>query len=102
CVKEMPSIARLAANPRLKDVVFVCVSVDDLSSTVQNFLRDKGWPMTFLRAQTLPDGFRTEGIPATFIIAPDGRVVRSEVGGMDWDTRENIEMLEKLANGEQV
>lgn len=102
CVKEMPSIARLAANPRLKDVAFVCVSVDEETSTVRNFLRGKDWPMTFLRAHSLPDAFQTEGIPATFIVAPDGKVVFSEVGGMEWDSPENVERLEGLARDNQV
>src|SRR5262249_17837578 len=29
CVEELPSIANLARNPRLKDVTFVCISTDD-------------------------------------------------------------------------
>ena len=33
--------SRLAANPRLKDVEFVCVSVDAESSTIRNFLSSR-------------------------------------------------------------
>ena len=35
CVKEMPSIARLAEDPRLKDkgIAFVCVSIDESSGS---------------------------------------------------------------------
>lgn len=96
CVEEMPSIARLAANPRLKDVAFVCVSVDDSAATVRRFLRDKDWSMTILRAHSLPENLQTDGIPATFIIAPDGRIVVAEVGGKDWDTTETVERLASL------
>ena len=97
CVKEMPSIARLAADPKLKDVAFVCVSVDDTSDVVKNFLRGKDWPMTVLRTQGLPKIFETEGIPATFIIDPKGNVVASEVGSAEWDDPSVIEFLQKLA-----
>ncbi len=97
CVREMPSIAALAANPRLKDVAFVCASVDDSSETVREFLRGKNWSMTFLRATNRPPAYQTNGIPATFLIRPDGTLISSEVGATDWDTDENVDLLEHLA-----
>jgi thiol-disulfide isomerase/thioredoxin len=96
CVREMPSIARLAANPKMKGVAFVCVSTDDSGPTVKRFLAGKNWPMTILRAESLPPVFATEGIPATFIIAPDGKVVASEIGSADWDGPEVVAFLEKV------
>ena len=41
CLEEMPSIAHLAANPMLKEkgVVFVCVSTDDSSQVLREFLQ---------------------------------------------------------------
>src|SRR4051794_36501020 len=87
CVEELPTIARLARSPRLAGVAFVCVSVDDSPETVRRFLRGKDWPMTFLHADatSLPAVFTSEGgaIPATFLIAPDGRVAASTVGAAD-------------------
>ena len=44
--------------------------------------------MTVLHCQVAPPVFPTDGIPATFIIAPDGRIVAAEVGSNDWDTPE--------------
>jgi thiol-disulfide isomerase/thioredoxin len=97
CVGEMPSIARLADNPRLKDknVEFVCVSTDDSIDKVVQFVRDKNWPMTVLRARSLPPVFTTEAIPATYIITPDGRIVAAEVGANDWDRADVVAFLEK-------
>jgi thiol-disulfide isomerase/thioredoxin len=97
CVAELPSIARLAADPRVKDVAFVCVAIDDSPNTVREFIRGKDWPMTILHATSLPDTFATDGIPATFLIAPDGRIVAAEVGGASWDDPSVIALLEKLA-----
>jgi thiol-disulfide isomerase/thioredoxin len=101
CVREMPSIARLAARDTFKDknIAFVCVSVDDASETVRQFVRDKNWPMTVLRANksTLPPVFQTEGIPATFVISPAGRIVAAEVGSSDWDQSDVVAFLEKTA-----
>ncbi len=99
CVGEMPSIARLAANPRLKDddVAFVCVSIDDDSETVKRFLKGKDWPMTVLRATDLPPVFATDGIPATFLINPEGRIVVAEVGAATWDAPEVAAFLAAMA-----
>jgi thiol-disulfide isomerase/thioredoxin len=99
CREEMPSIANLAANQRLKDkgVVFLCVSVDESSQALQSFLKDKNWGMTILRATSLPPAFQTEGIPATFLIAPDGKIVTAEVGSAKWDDPTVIDFLDKLA-----
>src|SRR5271166_6835064 len=101
CVREMPSIARLAENPRLKgkNIEFVCVSTDDSTDKVVRFVRDKNWPMTVLRAQSLPPVFSPEppAIPATYIITPGGRIVAAEVGANDWDNADVVAFLEKAA-----
>lgn len=97
CVAEMPSIAALAANPRLKDVAFVCVATDESTEDVKRFLAGKNLPMTVLRATDVPPVFTTEGIPATFIITPDGLIDVAEVGGQDWNTPKVISLLEDLS-----
>lgn len=100
CVGEMPSIARLASHPSLqgKNIAFVCVATDDSIETVRRFTSDKQWPMTVLQADALPGAYLTDGIPATFIIAPDGRVLAMTVGGHDWDTPETIKNLQAVAD----
>ncbi|APW59945.1 TlpA family protein disulfide reductase [Paludisphaera borealis] len=99
CIGEMPSIARLAGDARFqgKNIAFVCVATDDSIETVRKFVRDKQWPMTILHADGLPGVFLTDGIPATFIIAPDGRVVATTVGSHDWDRPEVVKSLEAVA-----
>ncbi len=99
CVKEMPSIARLAENPRLRDkgIAFVCVSVDDSSDPVRRFLKGRTWSMTFFRAEKLPGVFSTEGIPATFLITPNGRIAAVQVGADEWDQPQVVDFLEKIA-----
>jgi thiol-disulfide isomerase/thioredoxin len=99
CVKEMPSIASLADDPRLqgKEIAFVCVSIDESTEPVRGFLEGRSWHMSFFRAEKVPPVFLTDGIPATFIIAPDGRIAASEVGSARWDTPEVVALLEKLS-----
>jgi thiol-disulfide isomerase/thioredoxin len=99
CVKEMPSIARLAENPRLRDkgIEFVCVSVDESTDMVRRFLGGRTWSMTFFRTEKLPAVFMTGGIPATFLITPDGRIAAAQVGADEWDRPQVVDFLEKIA-----
>jgi len=103
CVREMPSIDGLARDPKLegKSIEFVCVSTDDDSESVKRFLKGKNLGMTFLRVQNgkVPPVYYSEGIPATFLIAPDGRIAATQVGSADWHEPRVIETLLKLGGG---
>jgi thiol-disulfide isomerase/thioredoxin len=95
CVAEMPTIAAAARDPRLKDLAFVCVSVDAETAKVRSFVRDKGWDrLTFLRADDAPEVFSLGGFPATFLIAPDGQIKMSQAGALHWDSKEQIAQLQ--------
>lgn len=98
CRAEMPGLAALAADPRLKakGVAVVCVS-DEPAETLRRFVAGKGWGMTMLRADAFPPTFATDGIPATFLLDPGGKVVASEVGAARWDDPSVVDFLERLA-----
>ena len=102
CVRELPSIAKLAADPKLEGVAVVCVATDDSPEPVKQFVKDRNWParMTVLHASEVPRVFTTEGIPATFLINREGRIVASEVGAADWSSPAVVGFLQKLAGSE--
>ena len=94
----MPSINRLAGNPRVKDVVFLCVSVEEDREVVRRFAQEKQLSVpVFMGGMNAPRVFQTEGIPATFLIDRQGQVVAKEVGSANWDSENVIATLEKLA-----
>jgi thiol-disulfide isomerase/thioredoxin len=99
CLREMPSIATLAKNPRLRDknIEFVCISSDVSTDVVREFVADKNWPMTILRTDRVPSVFLSDGLPATFVIAPNGEIVGFESGAADWSEPHVVDLLEKLA-----
>jgi thiol-disulfide isomerase/thioredoxin len=101
CIHEMPSIDSLARDPRLagKSIEFLCISTDDNSETVRQFLKGRNLAMTFLRVKDgkVPSVFYSEGIPATFLITPEGRIAASEIGSADWHEPRVVAFLEKLA-----
>lgn len=100
CIGEMPSIAGLAATPGLRDdVTFLCIATDESVDDVKRFVEARGrdWTMTVLHAQALPAVFLTEGIPATFFVAPDGRLAYEHVGAADWNSPAVVQKLRDLA-----
>jgi thiol-disulfide isomerase/thioredoxin len=105
CVREMPSIDKLARDERLagKSIEFVCISTDENSETVRQFLKDKNFGMTFLRVKDgkIPPVYYSEGIPATFLIDANGQIRASEVGSADWHKPDVVEFVEKLAGAKK-
>lgn len=98
CRSEMPAIANLAANPRLKGVAFVCASTDDDPAEVRRFVAEQKLKLPIFRATSLPLAFQTQGIPATFLIAPDGAIVAAQEGSAQWDAPPVVDLLERLAS----
>jgi len=97
CLDELPAIANLAANPRLRDVAFLCASTDDDPEVLRRFLAGHAWKFPIARATSLPPAFQTAGIPATFLIAPDGKIVATHAGPAQWDAPDVVDLLERLA-----
>jgi thiol-disulfide isomerase/thioredoxin len=98
CVREMPSIAALAANPQLKDVAFVCASVDDGLPEVREFLKQTKLPLTVYHVKGyIPEVFDVNAIPSTYIIDRNGKIVDHTPGSQNWNKPSVISRLEALA-----
>ena len=99
CRAEMPGLVRLAENPQLKDVAFIAVTTEAASDSVRKVGQDelRGWRVLRSDPGKVPEVFATDVIPATFVIAPGGAVVVSELGMARWDDPSVVEYLEKLA-----
>jgi thiol-disulfide isomerase/thioredoxin len=104
CVEEMPAINRLAENPRLKNVAFVALAIDDDPQELRRFITERKIkipvymfkeipPRVFLPPDT-PDSLRT---PVTFLIAPGGRIASVQDGPAQWDDPTVVELLERLS-----
>jgi len=96
CVAEMPGIQQL--HEKLKDggVVFVCVSNEE-TSKVSRFVKEKGFTFPIYTMHGAPPGvFKTRGIPATFILSPDGKIAYKHIGSAKWDDEKSIDFIKGL------
>lgn len=91
CIEEMPTLDALEADMGSPAFTVMAVSEDKGGQeTVEPFLRDK------LNLETLdiyldPEGdlgraFELRGMPTTYLIAADGRIVGLLKGGLDWNS----------------
>lgn len=85
CIIEMKSIQELYDSYKDEDVVFLIVS-NESKSTVQKFYDKSDLTLpVYLTGITLPENFRTMGIPATFIVSREGKIVLEHMGAVDWN-----------------
>jgi thiol-disulfide isomerase/thioredoxin len=96
CVAEMPSIQRLYDTAKKDQVIFVCVTEEE-SSKVIGFIKEKGFTFPIYTMSGKPPAvFKTRGIPATFILSPEGKVAFSHVGSAKWGDERSIEFIKGL------
>lgn len=98
CRQEHPELVGFdRTHRRLDDAVLVSVLFDDDPDTARAFFEDQGgeWPVVIDGRGGIATDFGVTGVPETFLIAPDGRVVARLLGGVtqagleqvmaDWD-----------------
>ncbi|OFW66471.1 MAG: hypothetical protein A2Z12_05445 [Actinobacteria bacterium RBG_16_68_21] len=87
CREEMPELdAAAAANPA---VSFIGIAVDDDPTAAEEFAADIGvsYPLAIDEPGSVARKYPSPGLPTTFFISTDGRIVRVLYGGL---TREQV------------
>ncbi len=101
CIKEMPSLDRLAAKLPPERFAVITLNQDAGGSPVaRSFLERLG--LRNLPASTDPNGrlaraLGSRGLPTTFIVDPSGRVVARLEGIAEWDQPEAVDFLASIA-----
>lgn len=105
CRREMPSLERLSRTADARRFSVIGLSVDRDTHLVREFLRQYGVTFpSFLDpnqeiARKILD---VKAFPETFLIAPDGRLVRRIVGEQEWHGTGMREVLEAAYRGERA
>lgn len=101
CRAEMQSIQGLYNQVDHQRIAFVMLSIDDDNSKkkVVDYIQKRNFTFTaYQPSGYLPSLLQVPEIPTTFIISPEGKVVRKEIGGMNYDTAKFRKYLESLLN----
>jgi len=96
CVEEMPEIEALAEAMKGRDVAFVLLSEESVDE-VKEFVLAQGLTAPIYVANgKLPEVFESEGIPATFIVDAQGKIVFRRVGAAAWNNDACLNYLRGL------
>jgi cytochrome c biogenesis protein CcmG, thiol:disulfide interchange protein DsbE len=104
CREEMPSIESLYNDFKSnKDFVVLAVSQDTDGDTVRPFVEQNHLRFTVLLdpRNEVGERYDVNGIPETFIIGRDGRIVAHHVGPYDWSNADIREALLELIKSKQ-
>ena len=104
CRQEMPSIQSLYNTFKAnKDFVVLAVSQDTSGEPVRPFVEHNQLKFTVLLdpRNEVGERYDVSGIPETFIIGRDGRIVAHHVGPYDWANTDIREALQELIKSKQ-
>lgn len=96
CIAEMPGLEHLYQKTK-GEVAFVMISRDRDFDLARKFVARKGYHFPIYHARgPLPPELSSSAIPATFVIAPNGRVAFTHKGMADYDHPEIEKFLREL------
>jgi len=97
CRAEMPTIQRFYDQAR-GGVTVVALS-DEKPEAIAAFLKKNPYTFPIYRlVGKRPDVYRSNGIPVTFILTPDGRIASKHVGSKAWADGSILAALKALSN----
>lgn len=104
CRREMPSMERAWQQLKKHDVVMLAVDVGEDLDTVYTFLADYpvSFPLLLDEQAEVVRKFPVRGLPTSYVIDPEGRLVYQAIGGREWDEPELLEKVRALREGAQV
>ena len=98
CIAEMPNIQGLYEKIDSEDIKFVMISLDKTQYAARNFLKKKEFTFpSYYPVSYLPDVYKSEVIPTTFVISKDGKIVSRKEGMANYDKTSFRNFLLRLA-----
>ncbi|MDH5601501.1 MAG: TlpA family protein disulfide reductase [Gammaproteobacteria bacterium] len=89
CRREMSSLERLHLATKEKNVVLLAVNVGEDMDTVFPFLGmispSPSFPILFDTDTETAKQWQVKGLPTTYIVSPEGKIVYRAIGGREFD-----------------
>ncbi|MFQ5642491.1 MAG: TlpA family protein disulfide reductase [Thiogranum sp.] len=99
CRKEMPAVQRMAARLQDDPLLVVMVNTSEDEDTVFSFLGSYAPDMNSLMDSDgqVTEAWQPRGLPATYLVDPQGNIRYQALGGRPWDQPEYLEFLRSLS-----
>ena len=96
CIEEMPSIEKAQNILRNEEVIFLLASGESIEE-IDAFRDNRNYKFNYVRIENSED-LGIQVLPTTYIFNPEGKLVFSETGYRQWNEKNNIDMILKIAN----
>jgi thiol-disulfide isomerase/thioredoxin len=98
CRQEMPAMEQLYRGYRGRGLVVVAVNYQESKEKVQGFLKELGlsFPAVLDRDGAAANIYGVRGIPVSFLLSRDGRILWKAIGSRDWDTSDARAYFKKV------
>lgn len=99
CRAEMPSIERLQKEMLGHDFSITAISVGERRDTVEKFIADNGYtfPVYLDERNQLGRTFASQGIPTTYVVNKQGKIIAGIVGSIEYDEPELVKIFQELS-----
>ena len=101
CRAEMPSIERLYKQMDGTNFRIIAVNAGEHRSQVTSFIEKNKYtfPIYLDESNQLSSIFAARGLPSTYLVNKEGKVIAARIGAMEYDQAELIKLLKELADG---
>ncbi|MDR1933457.1 MAG: TlpA family protein disulfide reductase [Spirochaetales bacterium] len=92
CRAEMPAMEKLYQKFKNDGLAFFTVNIQEDKKDVEAFMKEFGlsFPVALDFKGEAAAMYGVRGIPTTYIIDRDGRIIAAAVGGREWDSAEML------------
>lgn len=99
CRREMPAIQRLSQQIDTAHWKLVLVNTAEDEDTIFTFLAAVAPDLSTLmdRDGQVTETWQPRGLPATYLVDPQGRIRYQALGGRDWDQQNYLQFLHALS-----
>jgi peroxiredoxin len=98
CIREMPSMQALHDTFKDDGFTVLAVNIQENAETVSTFMKENGYsfPVLLDPSGSVGKRYGIRGIPATFLIHPDGTIRAAFYGARYWDEPDVITAFETV------
>lgn len=98
CRAEMPSMQRAWQILRNEDVMMLAINVGEDEDTIFEFTADYPveFPIPMDTDSNVIGQWPVRGLPTTFVVDPEGRIVYRAIGGREWDAPDLLAAVREL------
>jgi thiol-disulfide isomerase/thioredoxin len=92
CIREIPAIARAAAELEDENYLFLLAS-DESAEVIGNFIDDREFSGNFIKLNGFFGGHGIDAVPSSVLYGENGEIINSWAGSFEWDSPEMLAAL---------